>query len=203
MATRHRSGSPDVNNPLLILQTLDRHLDHPIELTLYGRAALALRFPAHELRHETTQDVDAIIPLGQLDELRADEQFWNARDATNAELAERGLYLTHLFTEADVFLLPDWLHRRVPIAVALTQLKLLRPATIDLVLTKMMRGTDPEDLADIEFLLRHEPMTEIELQAAFDRVRLPDIQELRDAFRAAQPKVLELAKPRDPTRNST
>ena len=84
-----------MNNPLFILQTLDRHLDHPVELTLYGRAALALGFPAHEPRHETTQDVDAIIPLAQLDQLRADEQFWNARDATNAELAERGLYLTH------------------------------------------------------------------------------------------------------------
>ncbi len=135
-----------MNNPLLILQTLDRHLDHPVELTLYGRAALALGFPAHEPWHEATQDVDAIIPLAQLDELRADEQFWNARDATNAELAERGLYLTHLFTEADVFLLPDWLERRVPLAVAFTHLKLLRPATIDLVLTKMMRGADPEDL---------------------------------------------------------
>ncbi len=101
-----------MNNPLFILQTLDRHLDHPVELTLYGRAALALGFPAHEPRHETTQDVDAIIPLAQLDPLRADEQFWDARDATNAELAERGLYLTHLFTEADVFLLPDWLDRR-------------------------------------------------------------------------------------------
>jgi hypothetical protein len=50
-----------VNNPLLILQTLDRHLDHPVELTLYGRAALALGFPAHEARHETTQDVDAFL----------------------------------------------------------------------------------------------------------------------------------------------
>ena len=187
-----------MNNPLLILQTLDRHLDHPVELTLYGRAALALGFPAHEPRHETTQDVDAIIPLAQLDELRADERFWNARDATNTELAERGLYLTHLFTEADVFLLPDWLERRVPIAVSFTRLKLLRPATIDLVLTKMMRGTDPEDLADIEFLLGHEPQAEAELRAAFARVRLPDIQELRDAFRAAQPKVLALAKPQGP-----
>jgi hypothetical protein len=46
-----------VNNPLLILQTLDRHLDHPVEMTLYGRAALALGFPSHEARHETTQDV--------------------------------------------------------------------------------------------------------------------------------------------------
>jgi hypothetical protein len=183
-----------VNNPLLILQTLDRHLDHLVELTLYGRAALALGFPTHAPRHETTQDVDAIIPLAQLDELRADEQFWIARDSTNAELAERGLYLTHLFTEADVFLLPDWLERRVPIAVSLTHLKLLRPATIDLVLTKMMRGADPEDLADIEFLLGHEPQSDAELRTAFARVRLPDIQELRDAFRAAQPKVLALAK---------
>ena len=138
--------------------------------------------------------MDAIIPLAQLDELRADEQFWIARDSTNAELAERGLYLTHLFTEADVFLLPDWLERRVPIAVSLTHLKLLRPATIDLVLTKMMRGADPEDLADIEFLLGHEPQSDAELRTAFARVRLPDIQELRDAFRAAQPKVLALAK---------
>lgn len=141
--------------------------------------------------------MDAIIPLAQLDPLRADEQFWNARDATNAELAARGLYLTHLFTEADVFLLPEWLDRRVPIAGSFTHLKLLRPATIDLILTKMMRGADPEDLADIEFLLGQEPKADAELRAAFARVRLPDIVELRDAFRAAQPKVLSLAKPPD------
>ena len=192
-----------MNNPLLILQTLDRHLDHPVELTLYGRAALALGFPAHEPRHETTQDVDAIIPLAQLDELRADEQFWNARDATNAELAERGLYLTHLFTEADVFLRPDWLTRRVPIADGFAHLRLFRPATLDLILTKMMRGADPEDLSDIEFLLKHEPATNAELQAAFARVRLPDIQELRDAFRAAQPRVLALAEARSRRRPET
>jgi hypothetical protein len=183
-----------MNNPLLILQILDRQLDHPVELTLYGRAALALGFPAHELRHETTQDVDAIIPLAQLDQLRADEQFWDARDATNVELSDRGLYLTHLFTEADVFLLPDWLNRRVPIPNSFTHLKLLRPATLDLILTKMMRGADPEDLADVAFLLKHEPMDYAVLKAAFDRVRMPDIQELRDAFQIAQPKVLALAK---------
>ena len=77
-----------MNNPLFILQTLDRHLDHPVELTLYGRAALALGFSTRESRHETTQDVDVIIPLIQLDALRADEKFWAARDATNAELRE-------------------------------------------------------------------------------------------------------------------
>jgi hypothetical protein len=189
-----------VNNPLFILQTLDRHLDHPVELTLYGRAALALGFPSREPRHETTQDVDAIIPLAQLDQLRADTQFWDARDATNAELLERGLYLTHLFTEADVFLLPDWLNRCVSIPSNFIHLKLRRPATLDLILTKMMRGADPEDLSDIAFLLKHEPVKDAELRAAFDRVRLPDIQELRDAFRAAQPKVLALAKAQGPMR---
>lgn len=200
MATRPHNGSRAVNNPLFILQTLDGRLDHPVELTLYGRAALALGFPAHESRHETTQDVDAIIPLAQLDELRADEQFWEARDATNAALAEHDLYLTHLFTEADVFLLPDWLKRRVPIAASFTHLKLFRPATLDLVLTKMMRGADPEDLSDIKFLLDREPVSEAELRAAFDRARLPDIQELREAFRAAQPKVLALVAAREPCR---
>jgi hypothetical protein len=86
-----------VNNPLAILQTLDRHLDHPVELT-------------------------------------------------------------------------------------------------DLILTKMMRGADPEDLSDIEFLLKSEPVAEAQLCAAFECIRLPDIQELRDAFRAAQPKVLALVQ---------
>ncbi len=183
-----------MSNPLVILQALDRHLDHPVELTLYGRAALALGFSPHLPQHETTQDVDAIIPLAQLDALHADGQFWDARDATNAELAGRGLYLTHLFTEADVFLTPEWLGRRVPIPSSLARLRLFRPATIDLVLTKMMRGTDREDMDDIAFLLRHEPLTEAQLRSAFARVRMPEFQELHDAFRAAQPKVLEIAR---------
>jgi hypothetical protein len=72
--------------------------------------------------------------------------------------------------------------------------------SLDLILTKMMRGADPEDLFDIAFLLKHEPVKDAELRAAFDRVRLPDIQELRDAFRAAQPKVLALAKAQGPMR---
>jgi hypothetical protein len=31
-----------MNNPLRILQALDRHLTGPAEITLFGRAALAL-----------------------------------------------------------------------------------------------------------------------------------------------------------------
>jgi hypothetical protein len=59
----------------------------------------------------------------------------------------------------------------------------------------MIRGADPEDLSDIQFLLKQEPVTEAELRVAFDRLRVPDIQELHDAFRAAQPKVLAMVKP--------
>jgi hypothetical protein len=73
-------------------------------------------------------------------------------------------------------------------------LTLVRPATLDLILTKMMRGADPEDLFDIQFLMRHEPVAEAELRSAFERIRYPDIPELREAFRVAQPKVLALAK---------
>ena len=34
-----------MNNPLHILQTLDRHLTAPADLTLFGRAALSLGYP--------------------------------------------------------------------------------------------------------------------------------------------------------------
>jgi hypothetical protein len=43
---------------------------------------------AHDPQHETTQDVDVIIPLVQLNLLRADSQFWDVRDAKNSELPE-------------------------------------------------------------------------------------------------------------------
>jgi hypothetical protein len=33
-----------MNNPLRILQTLGRHLTKPVEITIFGRAALALGF---------------------------------------------------------------------------------------------------------------------------------------------------------------
>jgi len=36
------TGSVVMNNPLHILQTLDRHPTKPAEITIFGRAALAL-----------------------------------------------------------------------------------------------------------------------------------------------------------------
>ncbi len=188
-----------MNNPDLILRTLDRHLKQPVELTLYGRAAFALGFAEREPHHEATQDVDAIIPLNQIEVLRADEQFWDARDATNRELEPLGLYITHLFGEDQIFLRPDWLRRRISIAGEYKFIRLLRPATVDLILTKMMRD-DALDLDDIRFLLRHGSVDREELQAAFLQVRLPELEEFRYIFDRVKPKVLALmeGKPLQP-----
>jgi hypothetical protein len=70
-----------MDNASLILQTLDGHLDHPVRLVLYGRAALQLGFALPPRDVAESKDVDAIIPLGDLDALSADESFWDAQQA--------------------------------------------------------------------------------------------------------------------------
>jgi hypothetical protein len=120
--------------------------------------------------------------------------FWEAQQRTNAELEPEGLYLTHLFRELEVILTPDWVSRRFRIPLELRRLEVFRPATLDLILTKMARG-DENDLADIEFLLTREPLTTDQLHAAFARARVPDIPEIQALFHASQPKVLALVQP--------
>jgi len=181
-----------MNNPLHILQTLDRHLTAPAELTLFGRAALALGYAPSLAAFATTQDVDAILPLSWLAAEDENLDFWEAQQRTNAELESEGLYLTHLFRELEVILTPDWLSRRVRVPLELQRLAVFRPATPDLILTKMARG-DENDLADIKFLLTREPLAADQLRAAFAHARVPDIPETQALFVAAQPKVLALA----------
>jgi hypothetical protein len=53
-----------MNNPLHILQTLDRHLTAPAEITLFGRAALALGYAGSPATFATTHDIDAILFSG-------------------------------------------------------------------------------------------------------------------------------------------
>jgi hypothetical protein len=178
-----------MNNPLEILQTLDRHLCKPAELTVFGRSALVLGYAAAPPDYGATHDVDGIIPVTAAE---PDLDFWAAQQATNAELKNRGLYITHLFSELDVILEPDWQPRRVALRLPLAKLNVFRPATVDLVLTKMARG-DEQDLEDIGFLLSQEPLSLRDLQAAFARARMPDVAEIRQLFVAAQPKVLKLA----------
>jgi hypothetical protein len=98
-----------MNNPLHILQTLDCHLTRPAEITIFGRAALALGFPDSPTAFATTQDVDAILPLSWLDAADENLDFWQAQQKTNTELEPSGLYITHLFRELEVIVTPDWL----------------------------------------------------------------------------------------------
>jgi hypothetical protein len=184
-----------MDNPSLILRTLDGHLDHPVRLILYGRAALQLGFTDPPLGCGQSKDVDGIIPLGDLQELTEDEKFWDAVEATNAKLRPHGLYVTHLFRADQVFLRPDWERHLVPItSLPLRWLRLCRPATLDLILTKMMRGDDAQDMADVAFLIGHDRITRDQVEAAFAEVQIPDLPELRQAFERAKPRVRELAQ---------
>jgi hypothetical protein len=162
---------------------------------IYGRAAIWLGFNGSPPEAARTQDVDALISTTQEKELKADNKFWDAIEAANTELAALGLYITHLFSEREVFLRQDWLTRVVPVSkLALRHLVLFRPGTIDLVLTKMMRGTDPQDMADAEFMIRHDRITETQLREAFAQMKPIELAELRDAFAKARPVILQFAR---------
>jgi len=178
-----------MNNPLKILRTLDSHLTKPAELSIFGRAALALGFPNSPPEFEATHDVDAIMPI---DHSEPNEDFWLAQQATNVELESHQLYITHLFSEMDVILRPSWKEHRMLLDLALQRLVVYRPAAIDLILTKMARG-DGDDLRDIQFILRQEKASPEVMTRAFTEARVPRVPEIEELFRAAQPKVLELA----------
>ena len=190
MALASRTGC--MSNPLRILRTFDHHLTLPAEITLFGRSALALGYLQPPDHFHNTQDVDGILPLAWLQPPDVHQDFWQAVERTNVELEPDGLYLTHLFRETDVILQPDWFNHRLQLDVGLQKLAVYRPATIDLILTKMARA-DADDLQDIQFLLQQETLTQDQLETAFVRARVPDVDEIRELFNRARPKVLALA----------
>ena len=100
----------------------------------------------------------------------------------NRELEPAGLYFTHLFEDGQVVLRPDWLQYRVPLVrPGWSYLRLYRPATEDLILSKMMR-VDPQDRNDILFLVRQSDCDRRVLNAAFDRAQIPEIEEIVQAY---------------------
>ena len=184
-----------MTNAERILGVLDRRLNHQVSLILYGRAAIALGFDNTPEAVNRTWDVDAIIPVAKARLFREDSDFWDAQEAANRELENEGLYITHLFESDQVFLRSDWEQHLVPITRPPTRwLRLFRPATLDLILTKMMRGDDPQDMADIAFLIRHDRVTSAQIESALAAAVIPDLVELRDAFERAKPPVRELVE---------
>jgi hypothetical protein len=188
-----------MTNAEIIATTLDNLLDHEVSLIAYGRASIALGFNDVPDAIGLSLDLDVILRFSNAAELDGDDQFWEAQAEVNKVLEKRGLYMTHLFLEDQVFLRPDWERFIVPVLRPETKfLKLYRPHTIDLILTKMMRGNDPQDMSDVEFLVKHDGITGEQMEPAFQIVRMPDIQELRDAFNKALPVVREIVSRNEP-----
>lgn len=170
-----------MTNPERILKTLDQNLSAGFSLILYGRAALLLGYPRPREEWGGTLDVDAILPSVELAEIDANDDFWNAIEATNEDLEPFGLYITHLFSDDQVILSPDWLDDLRNIDYPLKNLRLRRPSTEDLILTKMMR-VDPQDRADIRFLLQ-QPDCDLErLSRKQEQAMVPEIPEIEEAF---------------------
>lgn len=171
-----------MNQPEHIVRTLDHFLVQPTRLILYGRAALALGYPHPLPPFQATMDVDAILPEVEMTTIEADDSFWHAIEKTNDHLQASGLYLTHLFADSQVILRPNWLEFLVPINLPrLEFLRLFRPATEDLILTKMMR-VDPQDRSDIEFLLLQKNLNPSALETLLKSARIPEIPEIQQAF---------------------
>ena len=183
------------DHPSLILETLDSFLRHPVELTIFGKAALWLGFDGAPASFGATLDVDAIVPLRQSEALDQDTNFWTARDATNEALLARGLYVTHIFEERQIILRRDWVSHRVRLPRPRTRhLELYRPATLDLLLTKMMRGGDAVDLQDIAFIIHCDELQLADIEAAISSAVVPNVPEICELFDRAKSAVIELAR---------
>lgn len=182
------------DNPSLILHTLDARLDHAVELTLIGKSALWLGFDDVPKSYGVTQDVDTVVPAQQSEQMNDDLAFWDALTAANGELQHLGIYLTHIFEEWQIIMRREWLAHRVPILrPALKHLRLFRPATLDLILSKMMRGDDPQHMDEIRWMVAHEGISAHELEMAFATAHVPDDDDVLSAFEIARPLVLAMA----------
>lgn len=114
------------------MQALDSYLERRTRVVLFGRAALTLGFGEKGAQFGATKDVDAILPNVEMSKFESDDQFWRAIESTNRSLESLGLYLTHLFTDKQVALTPEWLDKIVPISSESYRfLRLFRPSAID------------------------------------------------------------------------
>lgn len=179
-----------MNTAATILATLDGYLRTPVELTLYGRAALQLGFANPPDDFALTRDVDAVFWLGQAEQLLERTDFWDAVEATNAALRDQELYISHFFTEDQVILRPDWKECRMPIPGPWQRLNLFRLGDADLLLSKLMRD-DPIDQSDARFVVKAAGLTVTAVEAALAMARIPASPEVVEQFALASRRLLE------------
>jgi hypothetical protein len=178
-----------MNNATLILESLGRALNSPVELTLYGRAALQLGFDNPLPDFAVSRDVDAVLFLGQAEKLSKETNFWEAVDIINKELSDQELYISHFFVEDQVVLRSDWRASRCLVPGDWDRLNLFRLGDGDLLLSKLMRD-DPIDYHDARFIIERAGFTREDTQALLDSARVPDVPEIKEQFLLAAKKIL-------------
>ena len=194
MATTENQKESGMSNAARIVTTLDSLLTKEATLILYGRASIALGFENPPAATLHSLDVDALLTTSHESSFKEVPEFWTAQEKLNEVLQDEGLYMTHIFPADMVFLRRQWESEILPVLrPPLRHLRLFRPATLDLILTKMMRGNDEQDMQDVDFMIRHDKVTVQQIQDAFRDAVIPDCVELRDAYERAKPTVLALA----------
>ena len=111
----------------------------------------------------------------------------DALEATNTELEPLGLYLTHIWGPEQEILGPTWKERCRPVSVAnLRHLTVTTLGPLDLLTSKLCRADDL-DLADIDWLIRHEALDADEVRAALRTAVVPE--DFRDGYAEACARV--------------
>lgn len=148
-----------------IFERLDQALEHPTELLIRGGAAML----AHGLEQRVTIDID-VLPTSRFIEtdLRracaAAELGFNPSDKDFVEQD----YLEVVPEETLILPRPDP-ERGYNTVFRGSRLTVRTPPAADLVIGKLKR-LDPEDIADVSFLVKHFRLTEADLEEAFGRL---------------------------------
>jgi hypothetical protein len=174
-------GARVVNNAERILSALDDKLNTTVELTLYGRAAFVLGFKDAPEEFAQSKDIDAILWIGQAEELAQTTNFWEAVEEVNRMFRDQELYISHLFEEDQVVLTPEWKHQRVRINRFWKKLTVYRLGDADLFLSKLMRN-DPQDMADAKFVMEQAGWNRSDISHIISLACVPDIPEIREQF---------------------
>ncbi|HEV7671264.1 MAG TPA: DUF6036 family nucleotidyltransferase [Thermoanaerobaculia bacterium] len=148
-----------------IFEKLDEVLEHPTELLIRGGAAVV----AHGLEQRVTMDID-VLPASRFIEAdlrRACSAAGIGFNPSEKDFAETD-YLEVVPEETLILPRPDPERGYNTIFRGLN-LTVKAPPAADLVISKLKR-LDPEDLADIDFLIEHFRLTEVDLRESFGRL---------------------------------
>ncbi len=176
------------SNPGRLLSFIDERLNATVELTLFGRGALSLRFPDQTI-YSRTVDVDVILQHGQAESWLDHNNFWDVVEQLNATFRPENLYMTHFFDEQQLILRPNWQQHRTAWPNSYKNLRIYLPADEDLLLTKMMRY-DPIDLEDARTIIAAAGWRKEELHKIIESALVPEIPELEEQFELCAKAIL-------------